>query len=90
MDVLCLAHFGALYKVSYYDAGHVYDTISSTESETTNTQIKLTDNFEYMAKKLTTKLNFPWRCHHLDNVLEFFQGSGALMTIATIHVIIEG
>ena len=51
LGVLCLADFGALYTVSYYDADHVYHTIPSIESETTNTQIKLTDNFEYMAKR---------------------------------------
>ena len=42
---MCLADFGALYTVAYYDADNVDDTIPCTEIETSNSHITLTDNY---------------------------------------------
>ena len=48
-----------LYAVSYYDTDNVDDTIPCTEGGTTNTQVKLIDNFGYMTKRAKETIRFP-------------------------------
>ena len=47
-----------LCTVSYYDADNIDDTIPCTQSETTNTRLKLMDNFGYMTKRATETIRF--------------------------------